>query len=96
VTVTVQPHEGQIRRSAGLIPWTGEDNSTGRAVILHFDGTSWNRVATPGFSTSCGADHDRMTGLHSHPARPTLTLYQADELLQLALVEVGDGPERHP
>lgn len=24
VTVTVKPHEGHIRRSAGLIPWTGE------------------------------------------------------------------------
>src|SRR5262245_9871686 len=28
--------------------------------------------------------------------RPTLTLNHADELLQFALVEVGDGPERHP
>jgi predicted DNA-binding antitoxin AbrB/MazE fold protein len=24
VTVTVKPHDGHIRRSAGLIPWTGE------------------------------------------------------------------------
>jgi hypothetical protein len=29
-------------------------------------------------------------------ARPTLALDQEDELLQLALVEVGDGAERHP
>ena len=29
-------------------------------------------------------------------ARPTLALDQDGELLQLVLVEVGDGPERHP
>src|SRR5262249_14915722 len=31
----------------------------------------------------------------NHLVRMTLTLKQADELLQFGFVEVGDGPERH-
>ena len=47
-------------------------------------------------SMNCGADHGRMTSLHTRPARSTLTLNQAGERLQLVLVEVGDGAKRHP
>ena len=32
----------------------------------------------------------------NHPTRPTLTLNQACKLLQLAVIEVGNGPEGHP
>ncbi len=74
----------------GLIPgrFRGATRRVKTAVV--------GRATADSPSTNCGADHGMMTSLHTRPARPTLALDQADELLQLVLVEVGDGTERHP
>ena len=55
----------------------------------------WKDVALEGLETLFEAGERRDQDQDRSPARPTLTPDQAYELLQFAVVEVGDGPVGH-